>query len=93
MKLIREKEILGACIMTIKVATTGKMGGDSGHGGRTSLEINLDGGDMAVVSESTRVLAKTERAYRVLLEFGGDEELRVLTEGLEFAAKTLREAK
>lgn len=69
----------------ITVATTGYMGGDSGHGGRTYLSIeDLDCSDL-----DARVVVSDTGSTKVELMLGGDSELDSLIESLRWAADAL----
>jgi hypothetical protein len=78
---IYETTIQSANILRVAAGTTGLCGGDSGHGGRTRIELEDAGG--------------TDMEFRVtdnglVIELGGDSELSTVIEALEWAAKTLR---
>ena len=82
----KEKTIFGACIMNVEAGTTGYMGGDTGHGGRTYFAIrNVSCVDIKV----NPVGYRGDGGFEVA--FGGDEELREFIMALEFAARTLKE--
>ena len=82
----KEKAIFGACMMKVEAGTTGYMGGDTGHGGRTYFSIrNLSSVDIEVRQIGSRGCDGFE------LAFGGDEELREFIIALEFAARTLKQ--
>ena len=81
------KQITGANILSVEVGTTGIMGGDTGHGGRTFLRIADEG--------STDIFVETENddawhTHSVSMSLGGDSELETFVEALEFAVTTLR---
>ena len=75
-----ERTFNDACILRCSVETTGFQGGDSGHGGRTTVRLeDLGGCDLSgsVANEM------------VTIAVGGDAELRVLIQALRFAADSL----
>ena len=75
--------------LEVEAGTTGFMGGDSGHGGRTYFRIDdLGGTDMSIVSYKGPY---GTRGFEVTL--GGDSELITILEALEFIAAVLREGK
>lgn len=75
------KEIVSCNILKVTVGSTGLMGGDSGHGGRTFFELKDEGGtDMQCISD--------EGIIRI--ELGGDSELHTFIEALEFAVWNLK---
>lgn len=79
------KEIVSANIIEVEVGTTGYMGGDTGHGGRTYLRIkNLSSTDM-------RPVAHFDDYGHSELEvaLGGDCELDTFIEALHFAVDVL----
>jgi hypothetical protein len=78
-----DKQFFGAAVLRVEVGTTGLRGGDTGHGGRTFVRLVNEGGDMHFK------VGKDD----VSLIFGGDSELEVLIEGLEFALEVLRKSK
>lgn len=77
------KEFSAECIFKTTVSTTGYCGGDSGHGGRTSITFeDLGGTDISVeFSETPRT--------RISINVGGDAELRLMIRALRFAADQL----
>jgi hypothetical protein len=79
---LHEKEFWSANGLKVSVGTTGRKGGDTGHGGRTVFAIHDIGGtDMKVIPD----------ANGVTIELGGDTELMTFYEALLFAAQVLRE--
>lgn len=88
------KEIVSCNIITVEVGTTGYMGGDTGHGGRTYFRISDEAStDMRcnVVSEGEiHQFDNTCGANQIEVMFGGDCEMETFIEALEFAAETLR---
>jgi len=78
---IYETVTTGNCFLRVAAGTTGKRGGDTGHGCRTIVELECVAGDI----EFQRI----NGGVRIVL--GGDEELESIIEALSFAAKTLEE--
>ena len=78
-------------ILTAEAATTGVMGGDSGHGGVTYLELADDGGtDMSIeYDDEADGYMHTAKCERIKLFFGGDSELETFRMSLTFAASVL----
>ena len=69
-------------ILRVAAGTTGACGGDSGHGGRTRIEIeDLGGTDIEFEIEPGK------RQVNIIL--GGDSELGTIIEGLRFVVETL----
>lgn len=84
---VSRRSFVSACILDVIVGSTGYQGGDSGHGGRTVLVLDEQGG--------TDIRCKTfgspyGGADRIEIVLGGDCELDVFADGLMFAAKTLK---
>lgn len=77
------KEFREASAFFVTVGTNGEHGGDAGHGSRTYFHLNSDGASIEI--------AVTDVGRGVVIELGGDSELRTFVEALEFAAKTLRD--
>lgn len=83
-----KREITDANILSVEAGTNGYQGGDTGHGSRTYIRIQNEGG--------------TDIGARVLLDslgyvdgveivLGGDAELSTMIEALKFAAHVLEE--
>lgn len=83
-----KREITDANILSVEAGTNGYQGGDTGHGSRTYIRIQNEGG--------------TDLGARVLLDslgyvdgveivLGGDAELSTMIEALKFATKVLEE--
>lgn len=70
-----------ACVLEVIVETTGFCGGDTGHGGRTTVSL--------VDHSSTDMERSFVEEGRVEIRMGGDAELRSLIRGLRFAADSL----
>ena len=81
------KQIVSCNILTVEVGTTGHMGGDTGHGGRTYFRISDD----ASTDMSCKVTGEScGNAGQIEIMFGGDCELDTFIEALEFAVDTLK---
>ncbi len=81
------REVISANILEVEAGTTGYMGGDSGHGGRTYFRISDCGGtDMEV---RTFVDRHGCNGFEVIL--GGDCELETTTRALKFITKALED--
>ena len=80
------REIISANLLEVEAGTTGFMGGDSGHGGRTYFRIT-DLGDTDISVYPTG--EKGEKGFQVLL--GGDCELDTIIKALKFITKVLEE--
>jgi len=79
-----ETEIVGANLLRVAAGTTGKRGGDSGHGCRTIIEIE-DMGSTDITIEEIKNIGNGG----VRITLGGDEELRTIMEALRFILRTL----
>lgn len=80
-----KREITSCNIIEVEVGTTGHMGGDTGHGGRTYLKIrNLSSTDMR-----PKAYSDNYGHNRVEIVLGGDTELDTFYEALCFAAEVL----
>lgn len=80
------REITSANILEIEAGTTGYMGGDSGHGGRTYFRIEDAGGTDIQVHPIGRY---ADGGFEVIL--GGDCELETMIRALKFITKVLEE--
>ena len=80
------REITSANILEIEAGTTGYMGGDSGHGGRTYFRIEDTGGTDIQVHPIGRY---ADGGFEVIL--GGDCELETMIRALKFITKVLEE--
>ena len=80
---------VGSCnILEVEAGTTGYMGGDTGHGGRTFFSIK----DAACTDMDVRVLRDrfgNSEGFEVML--GGDCELETMIRALKFITKVLEE--
>lgn len=82
-------EAVSANILGVEAYTNTPMGGDGGHGGVTLLSFE----DIGSTGWSIEVSGPAESPNRVTLRMRGDTECETLIECLEFAVKTLREAR
>ena len=81
------REIVNCNILEVEAGTTGFMGGDTGHGGRTYFRIQDEGStDMKI---NTYVDRYGCRGFEVFL--GGDCELETTIRALKFITKVLEE--
>ncbi|MBA7541805.1 hypothetical protein ES705_34121 [subsurface metagenome] len=85
--MIYEKEFTSCCILKASAGTTGYRGGDTGHGGRTQIELeDLGGTDISFEIDK----GEGESKKRLLISLGGDCELDVIIKALEFIAGVLK---
>ena len=81
------RDVVSANILEVEAGTTGFMGGDTGHGGRTYFRIQDEGStDMKI---NTYVYRYGCRGFEVFL--GGDCELETTIRALKFITKVLEE--
>ena len=81
------RDVVSANILEVEAGTTGFMGGDTGHGGRTYFRIQDEGStDMKV---NTYVDSYGCSGFEVFL--GGDCELETMIRTLKFITKVLEE--
>ena len=81
------RDVVSANILEVEAGTTGFMGGDTGHGGRTYFRIQDEGStDMKV---NTYVDRYGGTGFEVFL--GGDCELETMIRALKFITKVLEE--
>ena len=80
--------ITGPNILSVTVGTTGLMGGDSGHGGRTYLKLEDHGGTDLQIRDSDA--SNFEDTSSVEIRLGGDAELDSTISLLEYAVKVLK---
>ena len=92
------REITSANILSVEAGTTGYMGGDTGHGGRTYFCIkNCGGTDIRVrLIVNGQPIGDGEHAengwidgFEVIL--GGDTELETIIRALKFIVKVLED--
>ena len=82
------RDVVSANILEVEAGTTGFMGGDTGHGGRTYFSIK----DAACTDMDVRVLRDrfgNSEGFEVML--GGDCELETMIRALKFITKVLEE--
>lgn len=81
-----QRDIENCNILMVTAGTTGYMGGDSGHGGRTYFSImDLAGTDIRVKTIGT----EGRGGFEVML--GGDSELETMIQALKFITKALED--
>lgn len=83
-KSSREEEFVYCNILSVKVATNGYCGGDSGHGSRTYLRLE----DKAATDIDIRLI---NDGTGVEIMLGGDTELETFIQALRWAADNLEE--
>lgn len=81
------REITDACVMEVEAGTTGYMGGDTGHGGRTYIRIQDTGGSDIKVKPLSEDY--WDEGFELVL--GGDAELRSIIKALKFVTKVLED--
>lgn len=82
------RDVVSCNILEVEAGTTGYMGGDAGHGGRTYLAIRNDGStDMDIHVMRDRF--GDAEGFEVML--GGDCELETMIRALKFITKVLEE--
>lgn len=80
------REVVSANILEVEAGTTGFMGGDTGHGGRTYFRIQ----DAASTDIQVRSIGRYgDEGFEVIL--GGDCELETMIRALKFITKVLEE--
>ena len=81
------RDVISCNLLEVEAGTTGYMGGDTGHGGRSYFRIKDNGGtDMEV---NTSVDRYGCRSLEVFL--GGDCELEAMIRALKFITKVLED--
>ena len=88
-----EKEISSANILRVRVGTNTPCGGDTGHGGRTHVQLVDEAStswEVEVEVEGEKKMIRVENPHSITIRLGGDSEADTLIEALEFAAKSLR---
>ena len=81
------RDVVSANILEVEAGTTGYMGGDTGHGGRTYFRIKDEGGtDIDIKPFMDRFGSE---GFEVTL--GGDCELETMIRALKFITKVLEE--
>ncbi len=80
------RDVLSANKLQVEAGTTGYMGGDGGHGGRTYFRIQ----DFSSTNIHVRPLGRLgDEGFEVFL--GGDCELETVIRALKFITKVLEE--
>jgi len=82
--MIYEKEFSGICILKAGAGTTGYCGGDTGHGGRTRIELE----DLGNTDINFKVREGEDKS--LIINLGGDAELDVIIKALEFITSVLK---
>jgi hypothetical protein len=83
-----EREVVSANILDVEAGTTGYMGGDTGHGGRTYFRIS----DAACTDMDVHVLRdRYGDAAGFEVTLGGDCELETMIRALKFITKVLED--
>lgn len=81
------RDVVSCNILQVEAGTTGYMGGDTGHGGRTYFRIKDEGGtDIDIKPFMDRFGSE---GFEVTL--GGDCELDTMIRALKFITKVLEE--
>lgn len=80
------RDVVSANLLEVEAGTTGYMGGDSGHGGRTYFRIEDQGSTDIQVLPIGRY---GDEGFEVFL--GGDCELETVIRALKFITKVLEE--
>ncbi len=88
--IIYERDFEGACIVTARAGTTGLMGGDAGHGGKTIVEIESCGCDIVFIAQDEETNDTIGIFKKIRISANGDSELMNLIESLEWIVKVLR---
>lgn len=83
-------EFVSACILEVTVGTTGRKGGDAGHGGKTFITLKDAASTAMMVSVNGSEYLRD--AGEVTIAFAGDCELENLINGLRFALAELEDA-
>ncbi len=81
------REVISANILEVEAGTTGYMGGDSGHGGRTYLRIQ----DSASTDMEIRTFVDKHGCNGFEVFLGGDCELETTIRALKFITKVLED--
>ena len=84
-----ERDIYSCNILSVEAGTTGYMGGDSGHGGRTYFRIKDEG------STDIKAHVSKDKLGQEIVEviLGGDTELETIITAIRFIAKVLEDQK
>ena len=81
------RDVISANILEVEAGTTGYMGGDSGHGGRTYFRIE----DAASTDMEVRSYVNKYGCPGFEVVLGGDCELETTIRALKFITKVLEE--
>lgn len=82
-----ERDIVSANALKVEAGTTGYMGGDTGHGGRTYFRIE----DLASTDMTVNVFGKKYSGAGFEVTLGGDCELETIVHALKFIIKVLED--
>lgn len=82
------RDVVSCNILEVEAGTTGFMGGDTGHGGRTYFAIRDEGCTDMVIRVIRDRFGNTE-GFKVML--GGDCELETMIRALKFITKVLED--
>lgn len=83
-----EREIYDANILSVEAGTNGYQGGDTGHGSRTYIRIQDEGGTDIGARAITDKFGFTSG---IEIALGGDAELSTIIEALEFVTQVLKD--
>ena len=82
------RDVVSCNILEVEAGTTGYMGGDSGHGGRTYFSIK----DAACTDMDVRVMHdRFDGCTGFEVSLGGDCELETMISALKFITKVLED--
>ena len=81
------RDVISANILEVEAGTTGYMGGDSGHGGRTYFRIQ----DIASTDMEIRTFVDKHGCNGFEVFLGGDCELETTIRALKFITKVLED--
>lgn len=82
------REIIDANLLSVEAGTNGYQGGDSGHGSRTYIRIQDEGGTDI---DARAITDKFGFTTGIEIALGGDAELSTIIEALEFVTKVLKD--
>ena len=82
------RDVISCNLLEVEAGTTGFMGGDTGHGGRTYFRIKDEGCTDMEINVMRDRFGNTEGLEVVL---GGDCELETMIRALKFITKVLEE--
>ena len=81
------REVISANILEVEAGTTGYMGGDSGHGGRTYFRIS----DLGSTDMEVRTFVDRHGCNGFEVFLGGDCELETTIRALKFITEVLED--